>query len=119
MIIIGHKDIEFNPITHIKNQSDLKNSAPNSTIYFDYDIALCKYASNNNIKFAVKVSSEKEVIFASNFAASYIVCDGDLALNAQKFADEYMIDSKILKIIKDEDEIVDTAKEGIDGVWLT
>ena len=118
MIIIGHKEIEHESIVEIKSQTDLERSASNSTVFFDYDLSLCKYASKNGINFAVRVSSQKEVIFSSTFLARYIVCEGDLALDAQKFADDYVIDSKILKIIKSEEEIVDTARDGIDGVWI-
>jgi hypothetical protein len=116
MIIIGHSDIEYEPFYKIKSKEDIKNTPSNSMICFEYDLFLCKYAKNNNLSFAVFVKDEKEVIFTANFTASYIICEKDLAKIAQKFADDYLFDSKILALIDSEDEIVEIAKEAIDGV---
>jgi hypothetical protein len=116
MIVIGHKDIEYKPFFNISKKEDVDKTPPNSTLILDYDSNICKFLEKNSLNFAIKVKDQLEVILASNLGASFIVCNHSLAKDAQKFADSYLFDAKILVLIDSEDEIVEVAKDEIDGV---
>lgn len=116
MIVIGHKLINSPIFYYVKNIDSIKSTPSNSIILIDFHMDLIEYCVNNNLKFALHVKSIKELVFANNFEASYILVEEALAQNAQKIANEYLFDSKILVKIKDEEKIEELALQGIDGV---
>lgn len=118
MILFGHRFIESESFYHIDSISAIKKTPANSLIYLDFseeNLDIVQHLVDNDIKFALYVSSIKEVIYAENLGASYIALLQPLAKDAQKIANEYLFDSKILAYIEDEDEIEDLAYQGIDG----
>jgi len=119
MILIGHDYIDFKAFEKIDKKEDIEKTSPNSTVVFDFHhdrVSLCHYVAENSVKFAVIVKEEKEVIFASSLGASYIICDKGLATKAQKFADDYLFDAKILLRSENEEDIEYVAKNSIDGI---
>ena len=115
MKIIGDNLIPFEDFFKVLSIEDIKNTKPNSMIFFDFNEELLKYSNSENLNFLVYVSSIKEAIYASNFNAKYIICKNKLAKKLQKIADNYMWDSKILTIIKSSDDLEKVAIEEIDG----
>ena len=116
MILIGDGNIPYEDIKKVSSIKNILSTKPNSTVLFDFDIELLKYTVQNDINSAVVVSNIKEVIYANSLNARYIIVNNVLAQKVQKIADNYMFDSKILVIIKDEDEIEQNAIYEIDGV---
>ncbi len=119
MIIIGHDYIDFKPFEKIEKQEDIAKTSPNATVVFDFHhdrVSLCHYATQNSVEFALSVKGEKEVIFAAALGASYILCEKELAIKAQKFADDYLFDAKILLQSNQEEDIEYVAKNSIDGI---
>ena len=116
MILIGDFNIPYENIEKIYSIEDISSTKPNSTALFDFDIEILKYTQLNDINSAVVVNNIKEVIYASSLNARYIIVKDDISKVAQKIADNYMFDSKILVIIKDENEIAQSAVDEIDGV---
>ncbi len=116
MIIIGDKLIPYEDIFKVNDIQEISNTKANSTLLFSYDIDLIKYCHKNSIPFFVKVKDIKELIYASQFNTKYIICDKTFVKDAQKIAENYMFDSKILTIINSDDEIVWCAQNEIDGV---
>lgn len=115
MILIGDENIVYEKIEKISFIEDIKNTPANATVLFDFDIAILQYTQQNDIQSAVKVNSIKEVIYASNLDARYIICQDDIVKQTQKIADNYVYDSKILAIIEDASQIENLALDEIDG----
>ena len=115
MILIGDTLVPYEDICKINNVSNINNTKANSTLLFDYDMDLIKYCCENALNSAVVVKSIKELIYASSFEVKYIICDKEIVVEAQKIAENYMFDAKILVVIKNSDEIVWVAQNEIDG----
>lgn len=119
MLFFGHRFIESEKFYHIFDIDTVATTPPNSTMYLEYDEAnldIISYLNNNHIRFALKVSNVTEVVYASALNAAYIVVTQKLAKTAQKLAENYLFDAKILAHIDDEEEIEELALLGIDGV---
>jgi hypothetical protein len=116
MIIIGDPNFSSEMITKITKIEDIQNTEPNSTVLFDFDMDILKYCMENDLSSAVVVRNILEVLYGHNLGARYIILSKELAPKAQDLADHYMFDSKILVVIKEEQEIEDLALAHIDGV---
>jgi hypothetical protein len=119
MIIIGSDLIDFEPLYFIKKKEDIQKTPSNSTVIFEFDketIDLSKYCGQNSVKFALIADNYKDLIYSNALNPQYIVCDKDLAKDAQKFADDYLIDAKILLYSSDENDLEWCAKHSIDGI---
>lgn len=118
MILFGHRFIASESFYHIDSVSSIKKTPSNSLIYLDFNeenLDIIDHLISNDIKFALHVTSIKEVVYAENLGASYIVLEQNLAKDAQKIANEYLFDAKILAHADDENEIEDLAYQGVDG----
>ncbi len=102
----------------IKTIEDIKNTPSNSILLFDFNKEIMKFCKENDIKYAVIVSSILEAILANNLNATFIIINKKIAKKIQEIANEYLFDSKILVKIVFEWEIETFAKLGIDGVLL-
>ena len=58
----------------------------------------------------------KELLLSNGWDASYAVVDKNFAKEAQKMAEEYLFDMKILVKIESEREMIELAKDFIDGI---
>lgn len=94
MIVIGSEFVEFTPVKIAEfSKQSLKNS--------DF----------------VLVKNKKQAILANANAVKFAVCnDLNLARQLQELADDYIFDSKIALIIKDDDEFSKAIKARIDAV---
>ena len=73
----------------------------------------------NNIPYGVKVNNIKEMIFCTNLNTKYIFCD--TIKNAkvfQKIVDEYLIDTQIVLLVKDLENIEEIVKHRIDAIKI-
>jgi len=75
-----------------------------------------KHCQNNDIPFAVVVSTLDDALFANALGAKYILCEEDQALMIQPIAQEYLFDTRILVLVHTDKEIAKIAREGIDGI---
>ena len=121
MIIIGHRAIEYNAFKKIENIENIADSRADEIVWFYSNINesynLAKYCGKNNIAYGVFVDSLRDVIIFANLMAKFIIIkEKNLVENAQKIANEYFFDSKILYVINDEGSIENMAMLGVDGV---
>ena len=116
MILIGDNLIPFENISFIFNIEEIKNTKANSTILFYYDDEIILYCYENELPYAVIVTSIKEAIYSNNLNAKYIISQKELSIELQKIADNYIYDSKILAIIDSNEEFEKIAKCEIDGI---
>ena len=121
MIIIGHRAIEYNAFKKIENIENIADSKADEIVWFhsntNESYNLAKHCVKNNIAYGVFVDSLKDVIIFANLMAKFIIIkEKNLVENAQKIANEYFFDSKILYVINDEGSIENMAMLGVDGV---
>jgi len=119
MLFFGHRFIESQKFYHVFDIDTITTTPPSSTIYVEFDEAnldIINYLQQNSIKFALKVHNVTQLTYASALNAAYIVVEPALAKTAQKIAENYLFDAKILAHIEEEEEIEELALLGIDGV---
>jgi hypothetical protein len=119
MLILGLDEVEYEPFYFIKAIDDIGVTPPNSTVVFEYskdNLKLIKHCRKNNISFALICNTLKDTLLANTNDADFIICDKTIVKDAQKFADEYMFDAKVLLYSGNEDELLWCANESIDGI---
>ncbi len=120
MIIIGHKWIDYMPFYYVHSIEDIKESPSNSNVlilFSEDNLDLCKYCSSNNIVFGLGVRKKKEIVLASAIGASFLISDSKkLIKKAQKLAENYLFDMKIMFLIENEKSMMWAVNRGIDGI---
>jgi len=119
MLIFGHKFIPSNSFYHVSDIDNITNTPPSSVIHIEFkeeNLDIIAHAKINQINTSIYVENIREIIYASNLGASFIIVKEELVTDAQKIATEYLFDAKILVLIEDENEIEKYALLGIDGV---
>lgn len=119
MLLFGHRFIPSQSFYHISDIDSITKTPPSSTLYLTFseeNLDIITYLQENLLSFALSIKNITELIYASSLGASYIILDKELAKTAQKIAETYLFDAKILAVIEDDDEIEELALLGIDGV---
>jgi len=119
MLFFGHKFIENESLYNISSVDAITHTPPNATIYMKFkeeNLDLVNYAKENGVTFALGVNNITELLYAAALGAKYIVLAKELSKTAQKVAESYLLDAKVIAKIEDEDEIEELAILGIDGV---
>jgi hypothetical protein len=119
MLIFGHRFIPSNSFYHVSDIDNITNTPPSSVIHIEFkeeNLDIISHAKINQINTSIYVKNIREIIYASNLGASFIIVKEELATDAQKIATEYLFDAKVLVLIEDENEIEKYALLGIDGV---
>ncbi len=119
MLLFGHRFIVSERFYHVEDIDMILHTPSNSTLYVEFaekSLELFEHMQTNSLKYAIKVMTITELVYAESLGATYIVVGPDLAKNGQKIAENYLFDAKILVHIEEESEIELMAYEGIDGV---
>lgn len=119
MLLFGHRFIESPRFYHVDDIETIANTPSNSLLFIEFkesNLDIIKHCHSNNLNYAIEAASLREVIYAENLGAAYIVVEEELAQDAQKAAETYLFDAKILCRIEEEDMIEEIAEKGVDGV---
>ena len=119
MIIIGHPWIQSNRFFKVFSIKDIEKSQPGDIVLLEPLVDSHNYAihcQNNNIPYALQVSTLEDALFANSLGAKYIICEEHDALMIQPIATEYLFDTRILVLIHSEKEIAKIARANVDGV---
>ncbi|MBA1438475.1 MAG: hypothetical protein FAF05_05760 [Epsilonproteobacteria bacterium] len=119
MLLIGHSFIPSQKFYHIVNMEQAQHTPPSSTLWLPYsqnNLEIIEHLQNNQIDFALDIKDITELIYASTLGAKFVTCSEMLAKTAQKIAENYLFDTKILVHIDDDRMIEEIALLGIDGV---
>jgi len=119
MLIFGHSFIPSESLYHTPNIDSISNTPPSSTIYLEFseeNLDIIEHANLNHIKFALSIKNITELIYASALGAKYILVSYEMAKTAQKIAENYLFDAKILVNIQSNDAIEEIALLACDGV---
>ena len=119
MLLFGHRFIPSERFYHIDDIETIIHTPANSLLYLPFsetNLDIITHLSSNDLRFGVECASLREVIYANALGAAFVIVDEALAKSAQKAADTYLFDAKILCRIHTEEKIEESAYEGIDGV---
>ncbi len=118
MLLFGHRFIDSPRFYHVDDIDAIVHTPSNSTLFIPFDesnLDIVAHCRANGLPFAIEAANLREVIYAANFGAHFIVVEPELARSAQKAADAYLFDAKILCRIDEEAMIEELAGEGVDG----
>lgn len=119
MLLFGHRFIDAPRFYHIDAVDAIAHTPANSILFIECaetNLDIIAHCRDNNLIFVLEASTLTDVVYAENLGARYIVVEEELAKSAQKIAESYLFDAKILCRIDDEAMIEELALEGIDGV---
>ncbi len=119
MLLFGHRFIPSETFYHITNIDDIHHTPPNACLTFAFseeNLDIIQHCNDNALHFALSIDNTTELIYASALNATYLIVTQTLAQRAQKIAQEYLFDAKILVKIEKDAEIEAMAHLGIDGV---
>jgi len=119
MLLFGHRFIDSPRFYHVADIDAIVHTPANATLLIEFseeNLDITAHCRLNGVAFALLVQSLREVIYAENLGAAFIVVEEELARSAQHTAQTYLFDAKILCRIDDEELIDALAREGIDGV---
>ena len=119
MIIIGHRDIPFEPLYYVQKSEEIAQTPPGAMLWLgSYGEAksLVRHCFENRLPFAVMAESVNDALLANALHARYILAAMPLAATLQKIAETYLFDAKILVPVVEEAQMEAIAVAGIDGV---
>jgi hypothetical protein len=119
MLLFGHRFIDSPRFYHIDDVNAIAHTPANAMLYIVFsetNLDIISHCRENSLRFALEVANLREVIYGENLGAAFIVVEEDLAKTAQKTAETYLFDAKILCRIDEEEMIEEIAQQGIDGV---
>lgn len=119
MLLFGHRFIESDSFYHVLDIDSISNTPPSSIIHIEFkeeNLDIIQHAELNQIKTSLCCKNVTDIIYAESLGASFIVIHKELAEVANKLANDYLFDAKILVLIEDEEDIEELALIGVDGV---
>lgn len=116
MLLIGHELISNEPFYRVVSSEEIAKTPSQAVVLFNFDPALSMHCNAQKVSFAMHVKNIKELVLANALRASYFIVDKALALHAQKIADDYLFDGKVLLLSNDDNEIEFAASHAIDGI---
>ena len=119
MLLFGHRFIPSEKFYHILDIDAILKTPPQSTLFLAWseeNLDIITYMRDNHLNFALEVTTIEELVYAAALGAKYIFVPRELVTTAQRLAENYLFDAKILVFIEDEEEITEIALLGIDGV---
>ena len=119
MLLFGHRFINSESFYHISDIDAISKTPSNSTIYLEFseeNLDIIKHLNENGVTFTLSVNAITQLVYASALNATYIVVPQELASSAQRIAESYLFDAKILVSVEDEETIAEMAELSIDGV---
>ena len=119
MLLFGHSLITSETFYRITTEAEVAKTPANSTILLTFEASnldLIRHLIQNDISLALRVASVEELVFAHNLQARYILVSETFAPTAQKLAEAYLFDAKVLCHLEDNRSFDALALKGIDGV---
>ncbi|MFT5659442.1 MAG: hypothetical protein ACI9TV_000058 [Sulfurimonas sp.] len=119
MLLFGHRFIPSISFYHVLDIDSITNTPSSSVIHVEFsqnNLDIINHAKVNQIALSICCQTITEIIYASSLDASFIVVKSDLAEKANKIANDYLFDAKILVLIEEESEIESLALLGVDGI---
>lgn len=121
MLIFGYQGLDSKRLHFISSYEDIQDSKNDCIVWFyhtsDRDFSLLKFCIHHEIACAVLVENAIDFLLCAHFAPQFLLVRENPQVY-QSLADSYLLDSKVLCIIKNISEIERLGTQGIDGVVL-
>ena len=120
MKIFGHEWIESEKFYKVSSIEEISITPANSLLQLDSlvkSLELAKYCQKNILRYALKITSIEEAVFANLLNATYVLCEKELAKELMPIAQNYLFDTQVLAYIN-KSGIEEMARSGIDGVVI-
>lgn len=119
MKIFGHPHIPSPAFTKISNIEEIDKVLANSIPWWpcesDEDFSLAKFCQEQQVAYAVKIHDLIQLLLYTNLDAKYLIAPKQKASEFQQILKEYLLDTQLLCLINNEDEIPPLALQNIDG----
>ena len=129
MLIFGHEAIACKRFAHVKSIEEIRATSADQIVYFyecdDMDFCLSKHCHKEKVPYAVRSDSLVRFLIYAQLQASFVLVAPPVGIQdpeqsdakyLQTLADHYLLDTKVLLVIKEESEMELAAFLGIDGV---
>lgn len=122
MIIIGHPAITYSPFVKVSTIADISHVPHTCVVWFDgggqkNGFELAAHCHNNEVNYAVMIHSIEELLIYANLAPQYLILSARHKPKAyQRIIEHYLLDCKLLCVIKSSAQLPKIAQLGIDGV---
>jgi hypothetical protein len=118
MILFGHPLIQSEQFYHISSIDAILNTPSNSTValfFEEQNMDIISHLRNNNIRFALYVTTVVEAILAENLHSTYLIVNSKNGEEIQKVAEHYMFDAKVLGYCEEIDNLEKLIDMRLDG----
>ena len=125
MIIIGHSAIRHEQFIKIKSIADIERTHQDCIVWFDSALLkqrgfeIATHCNDNEVSYAVLIHSIEELLLYAALCPKYIILGKDeqpKAKSYQALVEHYLLDCKLLCVIKSNAQLTKVAQLGIDGV---
>ncbi|ANV97953.1 hypothetical protein BBW65_03680 [Helicobacter enhydrae] len=120
MLIIGHQAIPYPKFVKIHSIQDINHTLANEIVWFssteDEDFHISTFCHTNQVCYAFYASTPSDLVIYANLGAKYIITHSLFEL--QEIARDYLLDTQILFVIDDMQEIAEMIAKRVDGVIL-
>ena len=125
MIIIGHSAIAYTPFVKISALQEIAHTHQSCIVWFDsaaikpplgFDIAA--HCHNNQVPYAVMIRNLEELLLYAALSPQYLIIAKAAQSKAKAFQrviDHYLLDCKLLCVVKLTTQLPKIAQLGIDG----
>ena len=117
MLILNHSVVSPLEICVVDSLQDIQDSLPSAFLILRGDLKIAQFCYQNGIDYASVIQNIKEALLVVNLGGKFFICEYlEMAKELQNLAENYLFDAKVLLCIKEEEEMLEIAKLGIDGV---
>lgn len=118
MILFGHPLIPSEQFYHISSIDAIANTPSNSIIalfFEEQNLDIITHLRDNNIRFALYVTSSVEAVLAENLRATYLIVLPKNGDNVQRVAEHYLFDAKVLGYCEEQEDLESLIELRLDG----
>lgn len=122
MIIIGHPLLESAEFVCVERVEEIERVEARCVVFFESreleaSLALAKHCHAHGVTYAVVVQELEAFLLHASLSPAYLIVPKLAQAQAfQKIAEQYLLDSKLLCVIKSSKQMAKVAESGIDGV---
>lgn len=118
MILFGHPLIPSEQFYHISSIDAIANTPSNSIIalfFEEQNLDIITHLRDNNIRFALYVTSSVEAVLAENLRATYLIVLPKNGDDVQRVAEHYLFDAKVLGYCEEQEDLESLIDMRLDG----
>lgn len=126
MIIIGHKAIAYSSFVKITSIDEISSTNQSCIVWFDSStftqeegLELAKHCCEYEVRYAVMIYTLSDLLLYAALLPQYLIIPKSVQHKAKQYQaiiEHYLLDCKLLCVIKSNAQLAKIAQMGIDGV---